>query len=90
MTQKTMDSRFLKGQEGPLLDCKAVPWPWKTGLREVKKKKKRKRKVDELTPGMSVKSVKANNAGVGGRVISLMVQWLRYCIPNARGPGFNP
>ena len=33
--QKRTDSRFLKGQEGPLLEGKAVPWPWKTGLREV-------------------------------------------------------
>ena len=33
--QKRTDSRFLKGQEGPLQDDKAVPWPWKTGPMEV-------------------------------------------------------
>ena len=32
---KRTDSRFLKGQEGPLPECKAVPWPWKTGPTEV-------------------------------------------------------
>ena len=30
-----MDSRFLKGQEGPLPKGKAVPWPRKTGPTEV-------------------------------------------------------
>ena len=32
---KRTDSRFLKGQEDPLPDGKAVPWPWKTGPTEV-------------------------------------------------------
>ena len=32
---KRKDSRFLKGQEGPLPEGKAVPWPWKTGSTEV-------------------------------------------------------
>ena len=32
---KRTDSRFLKGQEGPLPESKAVPWPWKTGPTEV-------------------------------------------------------
>ena len=32
---KRTDSRFLKGQEGPLPDGTAVPWPWKTGPTEV-------------------------------------------------------
>ena len=34
--QKRTDSRFRKGQEGPLQDDKAVPWPWKTSPREVR------------------------------------------------------
>ena len=33
--QKRRDSRFRKGHERPLLDGKAVPWPWKTGPMEV-------------------------------------------------------
>ena len=52
---KRMDSRFLKGQEGPLPKGKAVPWPRKTGPTEVSfewdaKGKEQSRDIGILVP----------------------------------------